>query len=149
MSDLFVLNEVEVTYKHKQKPSELPKITCSRDAYNLVLPHWKNIEHRETFAVLFLSRGNRVLGISNLFCGGITGTVADVRVIYQTALKCNACSIILLHNHPSGTLEASYPDLQLTDKIKKAGETLDIAVLDHLIVTSESYLSLADNGDLN
>jgi DNA repair protein RadC len=78
--------------------------------------------------------------------GGISGTVTDVRMIMQTALKSNASAIILAHNHPSGNTEPSDADKKITSKIKEAGQLLEIAVLDHLILTSETYLSFADEG---
>ena len=145
MFNLFSLNEITVSYSHKLKPSSLPKITCSKDVYELVYPGWmEDIDHRESFKVLLLSRANKVLGISNLFIGGLSGVVVDPKLIFQTALKCNAASIILMHNHPSGNLVASDADLKLTRKIIEAGKVLDLPVLDHVILTSESYCSLAD-----
>ena len=125
----------------------MPKITCSKDVYELVFPSWmEDIDHRESFKVLLLSRTNKVLGISNLFTGGLSGVVVDPKLIFQTALKCNAASIILMHNHPSGNLVASDADLKLTKKIVEAGKVLDLPVLDHVIFTSESYYSLAGEG---
>lgn len=148
--DLFTLNEVKAVYSHKTKPSLQPKITGSSEAYKLVFPSWlEDIDHYESFKIMFLSRGNRVLGISNMFTGGITATVIDVRRIFQTALACNASAVILMHNHPSGTMVASDADLQITRKCKDAGQLLDISVLDHIIFTSENYLSMADEGLLN
>jgi DNA repair protein RadC len=87
-----------------------------------------------------------VLGYCQISAGGLNGTVADVRIIMQTALKSNACSIILSHNHPSGNLVPSEADKDLTKKIREAGKFLDIPALDHLIITSESYFSFADEG---
>ena len=141
--------EIKISYSHKVKPSEQVKVTCSRDAYTHVLPLWTDIDYIENFAVLLLSRGNGILGIRNISTGGLSGTVVDVKVILQAALKANASSIICVHNHPSGNLHASNADLRITKKIKDACTMLDISLLDHLIITSEDYLSLADNGDLN
>ena len=147
MSDLFSLNEITVSYSHKTKPSSLPQISSSKDVYNLVYPSWmKDIEHRESFKILLLSRANRVLGISNLFTGGLSGVVVDAKLIFQTALKSHSSSLILLHNHPSGSLVASDTDQKLTKKIVEIGKLLDMPVLDHIIFTSESYLSMADEG---
>jgi DNA repair protein RadC len=89
-----------------------------------------------------------VLGISEISTGGFAGTVADPKVIFSIALKACASSIILSHNHPSGNLKPSQADLNLTRKIKSGGELLDIAVLDHIILTSDSYFSFADEGIL-
>lgn len=104
------------------------------------------IEFVEQFKVLLLNRANRVLGIYEVSTGGVSGTVANPKLIFAAALKACASGIILSHNHPSGNLKPSAADLQLTRKIKQGGELLDIAVLDHIILTSESYYSLADEG---
>ena len=149
MTDLFSLNEITVSYSRKSKLTDLPKITCSKDVYDLVYPSWIiDIDHRESFKILLLSRANRVIGISNMFTGGLSGVVVDPKLIFQTALKCNSSSIILCHNHPSGNLEASDADLKLTNKIVEIGKVLDLPVLDHIIFTSESYYSLADKGEM-
>lgn len=147
MTDLYNLNEVTISYSHQVKPSEQFKITCSSLVYQLVTPTWViDIDHKETFKVLLLSRSNRVLGIANLFSGGISGVAVDIKLIFQVAIKCNAASIILMHNHPSGELEVSDADKQMTQKAVKAGKILDLPVLDHIIFTCESYLSMADEG---
>ena len=95
---------------------------------------------------MLLNRGNRVLGILDVSTGGFAGTIADPKVIFSTALKCCASSLVLAHNHPSGNLKPSQADINLTRKLKDGGALLDISVLDHLIVTSDSYLSFADEG---
>lgn len=140
--------EVELVYKTKIKASERPKITSSRDSYNLLLQCWDmdKIELQEQFKVMLLNRSNKVLGIFEVSSGGITGTVADPKLIFMAALKASACGIIISHNHPSGNLKPSRPDEELTRKIKEAGRLLDIQVLDHVIVTSEAYYSFADEG---
>ena len=140
--------EVELVYKTKIKASERPKITSSKDSYNLLLQCWDmaKIELQEQFKVMLLNRSNKVLGIFEVSSGGITGTVADPKLIFMAALKASACGIIISHNHPSGNLKPSRPDEELTRKIKEAGRLLDIQVLDHVIVTSEGYYSFADEG---
>ncbi len=140
--------EVELIYKTKIKPSERPKITSSKDSYNLLLQCWDmdKIELQEQFKVMLLNRSNKVLGIFEVSSGGITGTVADPKLIFMAALKASACGIIISHNHPSGNLKPSRPDEELTRKIKEAGRLLDIQVLDHVIVTNEGYYSFADEG---
>ena len=144
------LSEVELSYKYKVKPSSLPKITSSVDAYDLLVSVWQvnKIEYVEEFKILLLNRSNRVLGWVKVSSGGVSGTVADPRIIFQTALLSNASGIILAHNHPSGNIFPSESDIQLTKKMKEAGKVLEIAVLDHLIITSESYYSFADEGKL-
>lgn len=141
------VSEVELNYKNKVKLSERVKIGGSKDAYEILVNLWSNkIEYVEEFYVLFLNRANRVLAISKISEGGTCGCLVDPKRIFQTALKLNACSIILSHNHPSGNTRPSEADIQLTRKLKEAGLFLDITVLDHIIVTTEGYLSFADEG---
>jgi DNA repair protein RadC len=140
--------EVELVYKSKVKASQRPQIRTSRDCYEVLLQSWdeNKIELLEQFKIMLLNRSNRVLAIYELSTGGITGTVADPRLIFTAALKANAVSIVLAHNHPSGDLKPSRQDEELTTKIKYAGDFLEIKVLDHLIICSESYFSFADEG---
>ncbi len=140
--------EAELIYKSKVKASERPKITTSKDAYNILIKLWDDnkIEFVEQFKVLFLNKASKVLGVYEVSTGGISGTVADPRVIFVAALKANCCSIIITHNHPSGNLKPSRQDEELTQKIKNAGQFLEIKLLDHLIVSNEGYFSFADEG---
>ena len=140
--------EVELVYKSKVKPSERPLVTSSLDAYNVIKLLWDDdkIDLGEQFKVLFMNRANKVLCLYNLSSGGITGTVADPRLIYAAALRINAVSLILCHNHPSGSLKPSTADIELTRKIKCAGSYFDMKVFDHLIITSETYFSFSDEG---
>lgn len=106
-----------------------------------------SIEHIEEFKLLLMNRSNSVLGILPVSKGGISGTVTDIRLIYQGAIKANASGIIVCHNHPSGNLNPSESDTKLTHKIKEAGLLMDIQLLDHLIIISDGgYYSFADNG---
>jgi DNA repair protein RadC len=145
-ANLFQICEITVNYSSKVKPSNRPKIAGSRDVFDLVMPLWDDIEYRESFAILLLNRANRVLGIANISTGGISGTVADPKVIFQHALKANASSIIMLHNHPSGNTQPSEADISLTRKMKECGKFMDLPVLDHVIVTADGYYSFADEG---
>ena len=140
--------EVELVYKSKVKASERPVVQSSTDAANILRILWEDgkMELVEQFKVLFLNRSNKVICIYNVSSGGVTGTVADPKLIFMAALKVNAVSIILSHNHPSGSLKPSKADEELTQKIKGAGAFLDIKVLDHVILSSESYFSFADEG---
>ena len=140
--------EIKISYSHTVKASERLKITCSRDAYNYVFPNWPDIEYRESFAVLLLNRGMKVLGLTWISLGGVSGTVVDPKLIFQAALKANASAVILIHNHPSGTMQASDADLKITRKIKNGASYLDISVPDHIIISSFSFLSMADEGML-
>lgn len=140
--------EVELVYRSKVKPSERPKISGSADAHRIFRETWDHsIEHHETFRIMLLNRSNKVLGIATISTGGISGTVTDIRIIFQYAIKANACSIILAHNHPSGETKPSEADSRITQKLKEGGNLLDIAVLDHIILTpDDKYLSFADEG---
>ncbi|MDT0556895.1 RadC family protein [Patiriisocius hiemis] len=123
------------------------KITSSSDAFALLQPLIGELAHEE-FWIVYLNNSNKVLQTSQLSKGGITGTIVDVRLVYKTAIQLGAVGIILAHNHPSGTLKPSQSDLDLTSKLKTAGNSLDIKVLDHIIVTQKAYFSFADNGTL-
>lgn len=143
-----IASEIELVYKSKIKASERPKIVTSSDAYKILKQMWdeNKIEFVEQFKVLFLNRSSGVLAVYQVSTGGITGTVADLRLIFVAALKTNAVSVVLAHNHPSGNLKPSRADEELTNKIKYAGDFLDIKILDHLIVSTEGYFSFADEG---
>ncbi len=140
--------EVELSYKTKVKPSERPKVNSSKDACDILLKSWdeSKIEFIEQFKILLLNTGGKVLGIMDVSTGGVTGTVADPKVIFIAALRANAAAIILSHNHPSGNLQPSGQDMALTHKINEGGKLLDIAVRDHIIITTEGYYSFADEG---
>jgi DNA repair protein RadC len=140
--------EVELIYKSKVKASERPLIRDSKDIYGVLKQIWdeNKIEMLEEFKVLFLNRANRIIGVYDASSGGITGTVADPRLILAAAIKSLAVSIVLSHNHPSGNLKPSKADEELTCKIKEAAKYHDIRVIDHIIVTSEGYYSFADEG---
>jgi DNA repair protein RadC len=103
------------------------------------------IDWKEEFIVIALNRANKAIGFYKISSGGITGTVADPRVIFQFALLCNASTIILSHNHPSGNKKPSEGDREITHKVAEVGRLLDIKVLDHIIVTSEGYYSFSEN----
>jgi DNA repair protein RadC len=143
-----LVSDIEITYRPKLKISKMPFIKTAQDAYGIVYHRWDKgkIQFIEQLKVMFLNRSNRLLGIYEVSSGGISETVADPKVIFIAALKCCATSMILVHNHPSGNLSISKPDERLTKKIKEAGKLLDIEVLDHLIITSEGYVSFAEDG---
>lgn len=124
------------------------KITGSKDAADFFFPMLGDLNHEE-FWVMLLNRGNKIIDTFMISQGGISGTVIDVRLILKSALEKMASSIILCHNHPSGTMQASDADMKITRKIKNAAEIMDIAVLDHLIIGQNNYLSFADEGLLN
>lgn len=127
---------------------EKKKVTGSKDAADFFSPMLADLNHEE-FWVMLLNRSNKIIDTFMISQGGISGTVIDVRLILKNALEKLACSIIICHNHPSGNLEASNADLQITRKIKSAAELMDLSLLDHIIIGHNKYLSLADEGMLN
>lgn len=141
-------SEIKLSYKPKIKPSERPQINNSTSAYQILKKHWDDdkIEFLEEFKVIYLNQGSKVLGIADIAMGGISSVPVDLRVIFNVALKANATMIIMAHNHPSGNLIPSTADIHLTEKVANAGKLLDIEVTDHIIITSEGYLSLLDEG---
>lgn len=142
-----MLAEIKVSYKSKM--TEVIKIISSKDAFNVLfkLFDMNIIDLKEEFFLLLLNRANTVLGWFKLSSGGTTGTVVDVKIIFTLALKANASSVILCHNHPSRNLKPSESDISLTNKVKNAGKLLDISILDHLIIASDgTYFTFADEG---
>lgn len=121
------------------------KISSSSSVFELMQPVIGELPHEE-FHIIYLNNSNKVIDQLLLSKGGITGTLVDVRLALKKAIEVGATSIILAHNHPSGNLNPSAADKQLTQKLKIAGESLDIKVLDHIIVTEKSYYSFADEG---
>ncbi len=126
---------------------ERPQIRSSRDAWQLIAPILMDLSHEE-FWILLLNRAGRVIGREQISLGGVAGTVVDAKIVFRKAIESMASSLILVHNHPSGNLQPSQQDVNLTQKLKKAGETLDIAVLDHLIITERGYFSFADENKM-
>lgn len=130
-----------------EEAQEDKKITSSHSVFEIMQPLIGELGHEE-FWILYLNNSNKVIEKYQISKGGITGTLVDVRIVLRKALEAGAVSLILVHNHPSGNLKASEADKQLTRKLKTAAESLDIKVLDHIIVTEKSYLSFADEGML-
>ncbi len=124
---------------------ERPQIRSSRDAYHIIAATLMDLPHEE-FWILLLNRANKVMSREQISLGGVAGTVVDAKIVFRKAIEGMASSIILVHNHPSGNLQPSQQDIDLTKKLKKAGETLDITVFDHLIITESGYFSFADEG---
>lgn len=123
---------------------QISKIGSSKDAFEILQPIMGELEHEE-FWILYLNNSNKVLHRAQLSKGGITGTLVDVRIVMKQSLELGAVAILLAHNHPSGNLKPSQADKNITQKIKTASESLDIKVLDHLIITQNDYFSFADN----
>jgi DNA repair protein RadC len=144
------LSEIRLYYKPHNVTR--PKISSSDDAYRQMLRFYDHntIALQEQFVVLYMNRSNIVLGGHKVFTGGLTGTVADIRLVLGIALKACACNIIISHNHPSGNLKPSGSDQELTNKLKEAGKLMDITILDHIIISPQEgeYFSFADQGFL-
>ena len=140
--------EVQLTYKSRVSAKDRPVVRSSAECYLLLRQIWddSSLELFESFKVLYLNRANQVLCFYPLSTGGMTGTLADPRLVFMTALKVAACNLILCHNHPSGNLQPSQSDIDLTEKLVNAGKLLDIRVLDHVIISAEGYYSFSDEG---
>ena len=137
--------------KAKKTPSnfEKVKIVSSKDAFNVIKQfYFDDIDIFESFFILCLNRNNQTIAYAKISQGGVNGTVVDIKLIAKYAIDCLASGVILAHNHPSGNLKASNEDLAITKKVKEGLKILDISVLDHLILTSQGYLSFGDEGIL-
>ena len=141
-----IIAEVQITYSSKVKACDRFRVTGSKDAAAAFRSIWPSYEHIEFIYMLMLNRQNQVLGCHQISKGGMTGTVVDVRVVFQVALKSCATSILLGHNHPSGNIQPSEADNKITKKIKDCGIMLDVSVLDHIIVGDDRFYSFADEG---
>lgn len=124
---------------------ERPRISSSRDAYQAIAPLLTDLHHEE-FWLLLLNRANEVFARQRLSTGGASGTVVDLKMVIKAALDARASGFIAIHNHPSGNLEPSRADIELTEKLKQSGKIMDLPMLDHLIVSERGYYSFADEG---
>ena len=143
------VSEIEITYK--PAIGSKPEVTSSSDAYLILKEYYpeNQIALKEYFVVMYLNQANRVIGVQKLSIGGLTSAVADVRLLFGTALKVLATGVVISHNHPSGNLKPSLQDKNLTKQVNEAGKLLDIKLLDHLIITpDDQYISMADQGML-
>lgn len=142
------IGELKISYRTTALPTH--KITSSINCADLLREIWDKdlIEYVEQLCIVCLSRSNNVIAYQFLATGGISGCFVDIKVIFQTALLANASSIILAHNHPSGNLKPSDQDHRLTKRICDLGKSLDMPLLDHVIMTRDNYHSMADNGEL-
>lgn len=140
--------EVQLIYKTNVKPSMRPKVSSSRSAYQVLVESWDQdrIEFVEQFKILLVNTANRVLGVCDICTGGVAATYVDIKLVMTAALKANATGVILAHNHPSGNLQPSNADKEITRKIVSAGQILEIRILDHIIVTTDGYFSFQDEG---
>jgi len=130
--------------KQKEAALEKPQITCSKDIYDFIGPQLADLNHEE-FWLITLNQANKIIGSERISVGGVSGTIADAKIVFKKAINALASSIAIAHNHPSGNLEPSEADIHLTKRFKEAGVFLDIYLIDHLIITNSSYYSFADN----
>ncbi len=143
---LSIVSAFELGRRRNRLPTiEKVKISSSKDVYNLMRSHLMD-EQKEHFWVILLNRANLVLKTHLISSGGVSGTIADPKLIFKAAIDHLASSVILVHNHPSGNKKPSEADIRLTSKLKSSGQALEIQVLDHLIFTDESFYSFADEG---
>ena len=145
------INEIKISYVHRVKAANWPKVNSSRTAAEVLFENWDKdtIAMYESFKILLLNNSNQIKGIYQISQGGITGTLVDMRLLFAVALKSLSVALILAHNHPSGTLKPSQADRNITRKIKTAAEVLDLKILDHLILNPDGeYYSFADEGIL-
>jgi len=139
-----IVNEIKLSYSRKGNCER--SISSSLDAVDVFREHFdaEEIDYRESFFALYLNQANKVLGIKKISECGISSTLVDVRIIMQAALLCNASGIIVSHNHSSGSLKPSSADLKMTAQIKEEATILSMSLLDHVILTSDSHYSFAD-----
>lgn len=145
------LREIKVSYCSNLPPvKDRVQIRSSKDAFEVLMANWDEnlIEYREEFKVLYLNRANHVLGLNTYSIGSAAGTLVCTRQILAVALKSNSSGIILSHNHPSGNSSPSSADRDITKRMKQAAEYMELSLLDHIIITKDSYYSFADEGEL-
>jgi DNA repair protein RadC len=140
----------EITLKYKTGNYKKTKISTSLDAFQVLLQLYDDdtLDYKETAYALFLNKANNTIGWMKISEGGTSSTIIDQKIIFATALKCNASGIILSHNHPSGQLRASDEDRKMTERIVSIGFILGIEVLDHVIVCRSGYYSMNDEGEM-
>lgn len=139
------ISEIKVSYSSR-KDKEI-QITNSEELYELVISHWDKdiIEYQEEVKLVLLNRASNILGIFNLSKGGTSSAVVDIKIILAVALKCNSSSLAIVHNHPSGNLIPSHRDKEITKKLKRGCEYVDLKLIDHLIISKDSYYSFKVN----
>ena len=149
MQALTTVSEIQVSYQPAGKPTH--KISCSKDAFDILINYYPQdtIHLKEHFVVLYLNNANKIIGVHHLSTGGLSATVADVRLVLAIALKVTAKGLIISHNHPSGETQPSEADRNITKKLKDAAKIMDLMLCDHLIITGgNGYYSFCDAGEL-
>lgn len=146
--DMFRVSEIELIYRNHSPTTERPNISCSLDAYEILRQHWdyNKIELQEEFKIMLLNRSNLCLGIVEIGVGGTSSCIVEPKLVMAAAIKANATSIVLAHNHPSGNLKESEADILLTEKLVGCAKLFNMQIADHIIITARSYASFADKG---
>ncbi|MCF0055555.1 JAB domain-containing protein [Dyadobacter sp. CY356] len=144
---LYILNEIKVSYTSHLEPEDRMKIGRPLDSYNALLSVWNmdTIDLYEEMKVMMLDTSSRVIGVFNHSTGSSAGVAVDSKLIFATALKANAQSIVLAHNHPSGNLNPSHADREITHRLIECGKMLELPVVDHIIVSRKGFYSFVDN----
>ena len=142
-----LLAAIELSNRPIASPKKASTISSSAEAFQLVRSRLSNLIHEE-FWIMIMNRANKLISMQRISSGGVSGTVVDAKLVFLKLIQFSASSAIFVHNHPSGNLIPSQADIQLTNKLVQAGQTLDIVILDHLIVSDEAYYSFADEGML-
>ncbi len=138
------LGELTATYKRTKKPTT--KIGSSRDTDKFIRPYFDQcMDDHEEMKIIHLNNNNNVVNIHHLSVGGITGVYIDIRLILRNALLIHTVGLIMVHNHPSGSLKFSNADISMSKKVKQACDTVGLKLLDSIVITRESYKSMADN----
>lgn len=139
--------EITISYSYNKKTDALTAITSAQSAAECLRSLWSTkLQHLEEVYMLLLDTAHQVLGFMKVSMGGVSSALVDPKVIFQAALKANASAFILAHNHPSGTAKPSKQDIKLTERIRDCAVLMDITLLDHMILTKDSYFSFAEDG---
>lgn len=146
---IYQVSEIEVVYRPERVGEEV-RVSSPHDCFEVFIDFWNlhTIQYQETLCVMYMNHGRRVIGIHQHSTGGTAATIVDIKQILGIALKSNASSIILAHNHPSGNIMPSKADIELTAKVQKACGLLDLVLTDHLIINDHTYYSFAEEGTL-
>jgi DNA repair protein RadC len=148
-AQLVNIAEIKISYKYGKYFAKNESISNSKDAYTILEPIFsEEMDYRESFHIILMNNSQKILGVSKIADGGTSSVLVDIKLIFQRALKANATTIIIAHNHPSGKLEPSEQDKRITKKIKDACSLLDMVLLDHIILSHLGYYSFADEGIL-
>lgn len=142
-----VIAELRVTYVPEIRPENLVRIHSKEEVIAVALPRWREVDARESMQIMLLNPANGVLGMREISVGGIDCTAVDVRIIIQTAILANAVGVIMIHNHPSGSLKPSEADRRLTNEAKAALETCKLKLLDHVIINGSGDCASFTDGD--